>query len=119
MQPTSTSNIGLQVTVKLGLALSLTVVQMEKLQVMMIGSLTAQDDKLMYKALTTIKLLIFPLLQLELLQNCNVVKLSLLCTSTPTLAREKRSTPLASLNGTNKKLTTSLSRLAGSNVSRL
>jgi hypothetical protein len=40
-------------------------VQMEELQVMMFGSLTAQDDKLMYKALTTIKLLIFPLLQLE------------------------------------------------------
>jgi hypothetical protein len=65
MQPTSTSNIGLQVTVKLGLALSLTAVQMEELQVMMFGSLTTQDDKLMYKALTIIKLLIFPLLQLE------------------------------------------------------
>jgi hypothetical protein len=66
MQPTSTSNIGLQVTVKLGLAPSLTTVQMEESQVMMFGSLTAQDDKLMYKALTTIKLLIFPLLQLAL-----------------------------------------------------
>jgi hypothetical protein len=62
MLPTSTSNIGLQVTVKSGLVLSLTAVQMEELQVMMFGSLTAQDNKLMYKALTTIKLLIFPLL---------------------------------------------------------
>jgi hypothetical protein len=52
MQPTSTSNIGLQVTLKSGLALSLTAVQMEELQVMMFGSLTAQDDKLMCKALT-------------------------------------------------------------------
>jgi hypothetical protein len=66
MLPTSTSNIGLQVTVKSGLVLSLTAVQMEELQAMMFKSLTAQDDKLMYKALTTIKLLIFPLLQLEL-----------------------------------------------------
>jgi hypothetical protein len=65
MQPTSTSNIGLQAIVKSGLVLLLTVVQMEELQVMMFGSLTAQDDKLMYKALATIKLLIFPLLQLE------------------------------------------------------
>jgi hypothetical protein len=65
MQPISTSNIGLQAIVKAELVLSLTAVQMEELQVMMFGSLTAQDDKLMYKALTTIKLLIFPLLQLE------------------------------------------------------
>jgi hypothetical protein len=66
MLPTSTSNIGLQVTVKSGLALSLTAVQMEELQVMMFRFLTTQDDKLMCKALTTIKLLIFPLLRLEL-----------------------------------------------------
>jgi hypothetical protein len=65
MLPTSTSNIGLQVTVKAGLALSLTTVQIEELQVMMFGSLTAQDNKFMCKALTTIKLLIFSLLQLE------------------------------------------------------
>jgi hypothetical protein len=38
---------------------------MEELQVMMFGSLTAQDDKLMFNALTAIKLLIFQLLQLE------------------------------------------------------
>jgi hypothetical protein len=60
MLSTSTSNIGLQVTaVKSGLALLLTVVQMEELQVMMFGFLTAQDNMLMCKALTTIKMLIF------------------------------------------------------------
>jgi hypothetical protein len=42
----------------------LTAVQMVELQVMMFGSLTAQNDKLMYKALTTIKVLISQLLQL-------------------------------------------------------
>jgi hypothetical protein len=41
MLPTSTSN--LQVTVKSGLVLLLTAVQMEEFQVMMFGSLTAQD----------------------------------------------------------------------------
>jgi hypothetical protein len=35
---TSTSNIGIQVTIKSGLVLSLTMVQMEELQVMMFGS---------------------------------------------------------------------------------
>jgi hypothetical protein len=52
MLQTSTSNIGLQATVKSGLALSLTVVQMEELQVIIFESLTAQDNKLMFKALT-------------------------------------------------------------------
>jgi hypothetical protein len=45
MLPTSTSNIGLQVTVKSGLALLLTTVQMEELQVMMFGSLTNQHTQ--------------------------------------------------------------------------
>jgi hypothetical protein len=57
--------LGFKAIVKSGPVLLLTAVQMEELQVMMFGSLAAHDNKLMYKALTTIKLLIFPLLQLE------------------------------------------------------
>jgi hypothetical protein len=62
---TSTSNIAHRAIVKSDLELLLIVAPMGALQVMMFELSTAQDDKLMFKALTTIKLLIFPLSQPE------------------------------------------------------